>query len=555
MGWSALLWILLTAHAVQAQLSPGKLAKAHQQLEGLTKCTQCHELGKPVDGARCLACHTTLDARIRAGKGYHAAPEVKGKTCVACHSDHHGRDFAMIHWEKGEKALPHKATGWPLEGRHLEADCRDCHRRELLRPDVARAKDLNPARTFLGLSTECAACHLDVHAGQLGADCGSCHNAREWARTTFDHDQARFRLTGAHRQVECRECHTPGPAPASSKRFTVETDPAKAAPRFKPLPFARCTDCHKDPHEGRLGADCASCHTTTSFRADGASFDHDRTRYPLTGAHRGVDCAACHKGPEVTRRRPPHQDCAPCHTDPHDGQFQRDPRLSCGSCHDTRGFRPSSFGLTRHQESRAPLEGAHQAVGCGDCHKPAVANQPLRFRMEGRGFSGQACAGCHQDPHAAQHEPWVQERGCLTCHDQRSWGVASFDHSRTAFPLAGRHADVACATCHTAETPPRVPLKGLANTCAGCHEDPHRAQFADGPGSPTTCDRCHTPQAWTSTTFSHAQSRFPLDGRHQDLSCSACHKPETDARGPFVRYKPQGIRCEDCHGTPQEVEP
>lgn len=554
-GWPTLLWFLLATLAAQAQLSPGKLAKAHQHLEGLTKCTQCHELGKPVDGGRCLACHTTLDARIRAGRGFHAGKDVKGKSCVACHSDHHGREFAMIHWEKGEKAFAHETTGWPLEGRHADAACRDCHRRELLRPETAKAKDINPARTYLGLSTECAACHRDVHSGQLGSDCDACHDPSEWTRTRFDHDQARFRLTGAHREVECRKCHTPGAVPAKDKRFTVETWPAPAAPRFKPLPFARCTDCHKDPHEGRLGTDCASCHTTASFTAEGKAFDHDRTRYPLTGAHRSVDCAACHKGPEATRRRPAHQDCAPCHGDPHGGQFQREPRRTCSSCHDTQRFVPSGFGMTRHQEGAAPLEGAHQAVSCADCHKAEAPGRPLRFRMEGRGFSGQACAACHEDPHAGQQESWAGEQGCRSCHNQEAWRVGTFDHGRTDFPLAGRHEQVACAACHKAESAPRVPLTGLARSCAGCHEDPHRGQFADAAGSPAACDRCHTPQAWKTTTFSHAESRFPLDGKHEKVACAACHAQETDGRGGFTRYKPLGIRCEDCHGTSGKVEP
>ncbi|MFA7332494.1 MAG: cytochrome c3 family protein [Candidatus Delongbacteria bacterium] len=548
-----LLFCLLLVLPVRAQLSPGKLAKPHQQLEGLTKCTQCHELGKPVDGARCLACHGALNTRIQAGKGFHAGKRVKASNCVVCHSDHHGRDFQLIFWEKGDKAFSHVETGWELEGRHSETKCRDCHRPALMAPETAKRKDLNPARSYLGLSGDCRACHRDEHQGQLGTNCASCHDARDWNQPRFDHNKARFALTGAHERVACAACHKTDLPRAKASGTVVEKPAAGPAVRYKPLAYTRCTDCHRDPHEGQLGTDCASCHNTASFVSDGKAFDHSRTRYPLTGAHQDLTCAQCHKGPEPGRRKPRFQDCAPCHEDPHAGQFSRtEPRRACSSCHDTRRFKPSGFGLTQHQESKAPLQGAHQAVACGDCHKAAQPAEPLRFRMAGLGFSGQACAECHADVHGGQAKPWLGDAGCLACHDLQDWPVQGFDHGRTEFALQGRHAQAGCAACHKADTPPVVPLKGLERQCAGCHEDPHRGQFQAAPGSRVDCALCHTPAGWKESIFSHDKTRFPLDGRHKNVACAACHLREQDGQGSFVRYKPLGIRCEDCHGTATE---
>lgn len=547
-GW--LLLALLWALTAQAQLSPGKLAKAHQQLEGLTRCTQCHELGKPVDGARCLECHTALKARVQAGKGFHAGKRVKEKACVVCHSDHHGRDFQLIFWEKGDKAFSHSETGWELEGRHAEAKCRTCHRPELLPKAFASRTDLNKTRTYLGLPKDCRACHRDEHQDQLGDDCASCHDARAWDRVRFDHHKARFALTGAHQDLACAACHKAELPRVKEASFVVEKEGGGPAVRYKNLAYSRCTDCHQDPHDGRLGADCATCHTTASFRTRAGDFDHSRTRYPLTGAHRQVACDQCHKGPEPGRGRPAHGDCTPCHIDPHAGQFSgREPRLACSSCHGTGAFKPSDFGLSRHQSSPAPLQGAHLAVGCGDCHKAAAPDQPLRFRLAGRGFSGQTCLDCHEDVHQRSE---TSGQGCLECHSQDSWPVRAFDHSRTRFALAGKHAEVACAQCHLSTTAPRVPLAGVQTQCAGCHEDPHRGQFELDSQKPAACERCHTPQDWKETSFSHAASRFPLDGKHQNVACVACHPSEEDGKGRFTRYKPLGIRCEDCHGSGRE---
>jgi hypothetical protein len=172
--------------------------------------------------------------------------------------------------------------------------------------------------------------------------------------------------------------------------------------------------------------------------------------------------------------------------------------------------------------------------------------------MNGKGFSGSSCTDCHEDAHGRQNQPWMGANGCLECHTLEAWPVTRFDHSKTKFALAGKHEALACAKCHTSKEAPRVPLKGLELTCAGCHEDPHRGQFLEKSQSRAECERCHTPKDWKETTFSHDKTRFPLDGKHQKVACAACHLPEQDSQGSFVRYAPLGIRCEDCHGSGKE---
>ena len=68
-------------------------------------------------------------------------------------------------------------------------------------------------------------------------------------------------------------------------------------------------------------------------------FDHDKaTRFALTGAHRNVECDACHRAGDGGRAvaAAARGGCQQCHRrdDPHRGQFGSD----CGQCHDTASF-------------------------------------------------------------------------------------------------------------------------------------------------------------------------------------------------------------------------
>ena len=115
--------VFLTFHG-DAQLSPGDLASPHAHLEGIANCTKCHVIGNKVTNEKCLACHKEIDSRIDQRKGYHASSEVAGKDCFACHSDHHGRNFEIVRFDK--EKFNHQLTGYKLTGAHLRQDCKAC---------------------------------------------------------------------------------------------------------------------------------------------------------------------------------------------------------------------------------------------------------------------------------------------------------------------------------------------------------------------------------------------------------------------------------------------
>jgi len=549
LAWTAgLLGALLHLSAARAQISPGPLSRAHTKLEGSRQCLACHRQGRGVDPALCLDCHAGLAARVAAAKGLHARSEYA--TCARCHPEHGGEEFELVEWpDDGRAAFDHRLTGWELAGKHARVACDECHRRDRIDPELLGSEPRAPPRvTHLGLSTGCTDCHQDPHRGSLASrSCESCHGQETWKEPKgFDHAVTRFPLDGPHVRTACAGCHPPA----------AEGEPPRIFDQFRGRATApACADCHRDPHEGRLGADCARCHAGNTFRAAVTrGFDHDRTRYPLLGRHRAVACERCH--PAGKSLRVDYERCAVCHADPHLGQLaDAAGGAACDACHSIEGFRPARFGLAEHDRSSFPLAGAHRAVPCGACHeaRPASELQVAFARADRRAVVpfrglGRICADCHRDPHGGELDRFAGTEGCRACHDQTSWRAARFDHERSRFPLRGAHARVECAKCHAPGTRDFVRFSGRPLDCAGCHRDEHAGQFALA-GAGTDCARCHGVERFRPAPgFDHATTRFPLDGRHVAVACARCHPSERFDDREVVRYSPRPLDCAGCHG-------
>ncbi len=135
--------------------------------------------------------------------GYHAESSVKAKDCFECHSDHHGRKFDMVRFD--EDNFDHDLTGYELEGKHEEVDCRKCHVSE----NIADADIRKRKNTFLGLDEACLSCHDDYHQKTLSNTCVDCHDMEGFKPAPkFDHDVTDFQLKGEHANVDCLECQS-----------------------------------------------------------------------------------------------------------------------------------------------------------------------------------------------------------------------------------------------------------------------------------------------------------------------------------------------------------
>src|SRR5437868_3642255 len=509
---------------------------------GLT-CNKCHTPDRITPAER-----VSIQVRDRS-RTFLGLPQA----CTTCHQDEHngrlGPNCQQCHnfanW-KDVSHFDHSKTKYPLTGLHAQITCQKCH---------TPGPDNKPR--FVGLTFgKCSDCHADPHKGSFAQQaCQSCHNTNGWKRVSlanvqekFDHSKTKYPLEGKHQTVGCMQCHTSG----DFKKVIV---------------FQKCTDCHKDIHGGQFAkradaGECSSCHTVEGFRPSKYTVqDHANSAYPLELKHATLQCGQCHvpKGKDTIYRLK-FAKCMDCHKDEHQEQFAGAPYLNrCDQCHTLKGYRPSTFTLARHKDTRFQLTGGHVATPCGDCHKErstAVAKYAVIYRFEDR-----SCTVCHNDPHKGQFKERMQQTrsngtivGCEACHSTGSWKeLQKFDHAKTSFPLVGAHRATACVDCHK---PPNletnlmnVDFKVAPNKCEECHEDIHGAQFA-GTAHITPCADCHNSTKWKPSLFNHeTRTGFSLKGAHQNVRCEACHKASKMMEGKSVLfYKPTPKECAACHG-------
>lgn len=507
-----------------AQISPGELTSFHAHLEGLSNCTKCHELGKQVLNSKCLDCHTEIKTLISSGRGYHTSAEVKNKDCWSCHSEHHGKNFRIINFNKDN--FNHSTTGFNLTGSHQKLECEKCHQVNFIND----AKLKKRKHTFLGLKTSCISCHQDYHKGSLGTDCSGCHTTEKFNDVkNFDHNKTQFKLTGAHETVDCAKCH-----PSELKN-------GKKIKKFKGLRFSNCTPCHTDFHKGAFGKDCKTCHITKSFKIiNQAAFDHSKTRFPLIGKHNSVKCNDCHKG--SMSNKPLFSQCTDCHKDFHKGEFVKNNNVTdCKQCHNEEGFSPSLFTIELHSKLKFTLTGAHLAIPCAACHKKESDWHFKITRFD--------CQDCHQNVHGKElTEKFLPGNNCLSCHNTDSWRSISFNHSGTAFELLGRHSKVECRECHykiESEGKRKFRFVSLKSDCIECHKDIHFNQFdVDGK---TDCLKCHNFNNWKPEKFDHNKTKFSLEGAHSKLQCSKCHPSVIQNGNSFIKYRLEEFKCAFCH--------
>ena len=518
-----ILVIIINYYNTFAQLSPGDLTTAHASLEGLSNCTSCHELGEKVDNKLCLDCHTEIKSLLNTKSGYHSNPEVAKRDCYSCHSEHHGRKFRIVNFDP--KSFNHSKSGYQLTGKHKNTKCESCHQPKFISDPELKKRN----GTYLGLNANCFSCHEDYHQKTLGDNCSNCHNTTAFKPVdNFDHNNARFKLSGSHVNVSCIKCHKKGEK--NGKEYQA----------FKNISFSTCAACHKDVHEGRLGADCKSCHVTTSFMLiHGKKFDHNKTDFPLVGKHELVSCNNCHN--KNLNKTLDTYKCTDCHDDYHKGEFTfEDGLMNCSNCHNEFGFRPSEFTLERHNELKFKLNGAHLAIPCQSCH---LKEKSWVFRK-----IGTTCADCHNNIHGESLKTEFLPNGnCEECHNIEIWNTINFDPDRTKFNLEKKHAQLTWIACHRKEDDgsEKLLFNTLDGKCLSCHIDFHRGQFASY--GETGCIKCHSPESWKADNFDHNATRFSLKGAHQKVDCYKCH-PTIERDGyKFIKYKIEEFKCAACH--------
>ncbi|MCP4604738.1 MAG: hypothetical protein GY847_30160 [Proteobacteria bacterium] len=324
------------------------------------------------------------------------------------------------------------------------------------------------------------------------------------------------------------------------------------------VPDRLCGKCHKDvwnlKRKGKglhgkkyKNKKCSTCHTehygrsyqlTEWPKGDKERFPHDITGWPLNDAHKKTKCKKCHKlvnerGAETflgLKSR-----CLSCHKDPHESRLGND----CLKCHNENKWKEVDHKKLDHDKTRYKLEGKHKKVKCEKCHGKPAKYLGLKFS---------ACADCHtkdKDPHKGRFSV-----DCVSCHNVKDWKPAKMKRRlHTKLSILGGHKKVKCKKCHDIK-PSKAPSKGRA--CVACHKKKiHKADFGNN------CLQCHKQIQWVGVSEAvskkaHAKTVYPLNGKHGDVKCDKCHKPEWPLEKRYKGLK--FTRCLDCHKDSHKSE-
>lgn len=312
------------------------------------------------------------------------------------------------------------------------------------------------------------------HGDDFKISCSTCHSEKGWYLDkeiySYDHNKAKFHLTGQHVNTDCKHCHP----------TLVFTDAS-----------LDCISCHADVHQATAGPDCSRCHTTFSWLVNNINDVHRMSRFPLLGAHRTADCTDCHLSESNSRFDVLGINCVDCHradymatsAPNHAGSgFSEE----CSTCHSINAFTWEGAGFNH---AFFPLQQGHSGLECTTCHTTGNYSD-----------LSPDCNSCHQPDYLATTNPNHTELNfpntCELCHSLATgWSPASFDqHDSQSFPIySGKHNGEwdSCTDCHS------TPSNYQIFSCLNCHE--HNKQDMDNEHGgengysydSASCYRCH----------------------------------------------------------------
>ena len=159
------------------------------------------------------------------------------------------------------------------------------------------------------------------------------------------------------------------------------------------------------------------------------------------------------------------------------------------------------------------------------------------------------CVACHEPEFKSTTRPphvGARPESCGVCHTQSAWGHARIEHpwwqltgahARAAEDgaLAGADQRVKCFWCHRGEP---AQFAGTSKECIGCHaEDLQGVKFPGHDSFATTCESCHSTEAWKPATHPVAVP-VPATSASAPLA-SASSKPALTHAPPVPKALPR----------------
>jgi hypothetical protein len=509
-----------------------------------TACAACHiNNNYSLSSADCYGCHsasfqstTTIGGNVP--NHITAGFPTTAAACATCHP--------ITTWSAG--VFDHSATGFPLTQGHANVQCALCHINSNYSLQIA-ATDCGNSQCHLTTWQQTNnPAHASAGAPFAASLCSSCHTTAGWTTASFNHNSTTFPLTGFHTTVACALCH-------------VNNNYSGTVP-------ATCIGCHLTDWNSTatLGGavpnhitsgfpqDCTQCHSTTNWST--ATFNHNNTTFPLTGAHTATACALCHVNNDYTGDLP--TTCYNCHITAWNSTqtlggavpnhvtaaFPQD----CTLCHTTTNWTSSTFN---HSTTTFPLTGLHTSAACASCHVGSNYAGTLPTTCDGSGCHLATWQGTTAPPHQTVSATFTAfaSANCSTCHTTSvaAFATATWDHGTTGFALTGAHLTGTCVSCHVGNN-----YALPATTCYTCHTADWNSTATLGgavpnhitAGFPQDCTVCHSTTNWTTSTFNHATTAFPLTGFHTTVACALCHTAANGNYGPTVP-----TLCSGCHMT------
>ena len=279
-----------TGFALQGRHRVIKCASCHENLVFKKKnpeCTTCHtDVHKSELGSFCLRCHT-MDSWIIADMkqkhqqtrfplvGNHALADCEAcharasahqyagtpLTCISCHRTEFQATTSPNHIAQGfpidcsqchavdalgwPAKFDHNLTTFPLTGAHRAVLCAQCHGNG----------------QFARISADCYSCHSQNFAQAQSPDhaaagfshaCQTCHTTTAWSPSTFNHDQAYFRIYSGRHQGKWSACSTCHQNNSNYAEFTcltchtqANTDPNHTGVSRYVYSSPACYSCHR----------------------------------------------------------------------------------------------------------------------------------------------------------------------------------------------------------------------------------------------------------------------------------------------------------------------